>query len=340
LKGTISDKGAYFPQSYLTDMFRFVARNSDKIQVVTYQDFDWRGDFDYAHGYPEEKKGWLKGIKNGQKNSDKAYLLIQYDLDSRPDRSMSLLSHPDHAAVPANIMLFAKRVDRRLLKTTGKLEHTDYEIDDELLSSLAEKGFVVGHHSNCYERSHHNVNEASQILDADINDLKQRFDINFYTAHGGVPCKDGRNNRDMMPLPETSSKVRWVHNGATPFFNKQFSDGGHNSPKLDPADRDIRDFISRMVPGGRYRILVHPQYYDTKFALSKRYSGTPWYDEMLDSIATRPDFDSWEDVVLTNFVNRNSVSKAKIEAVQLVDTKTSSVKGFLSRLRRQFIARK
>lgn len=332
------NKGAYFPQSYLTDMFRFIDRNSDKIQILTYADFLWSDDYDYAHGYPSEKQRWLKSIKNKEVDPDKAYLLVQYDLDSRPERAMSLLSHPAHTSVPANIMLFSRRVDRRLLKTTGRLEYSEYEIDDELLNSLCNNGFVVGYHSNCYERSHHDIEHAPKILNADIKELTQRFDIDFYTAHGGVPCKEGRNNRDIVPLLETSTQVRWVHNGATPFFNKQFSDGGHNSPRRDPSNRDIRDFVSNMMPGGRYRILVHPQYYDTKFSLSKRYSGTPWYDEMLSNIAVDPGFDSWGNVMMTNFVNRNSGTKIKIEREmsQLIDKQAHRLKSFYSRFRKWF----
>lgn len=297
----VNKGGAYFPQTYITDMFAFIKRNSDKVEVLTYQDFDWLEDFDYANGYPVEKKHWLSQIKSGEKDNSKAYLLIQYDLDSRPERAMSLLAHAEHDGVPANIMRFFKRIDRRRLKTSNELAHTDYDIDDGLLNDRIKEGFVVGYHSNCYERSHHHKDDAAQILEKDILQLKKQYDINFYTAHGGVPCDEGINNRDIAPPDETAKQVRWVHNGATPFFNKQFSDGGHNSPQRDPAGRDLRDFVAQMQPGGRYRILIHPQYYATNYGVSKRYSGTVWYDEMLSNLAANSSYDTWAEVDLEKF---------------------------------------
>jgi len=283
-------------------MFDFFQRNSDKIQVITYQDiFSESDDYNYREGYPTEKSQWLNGIKANKIDASKAYVLLQYDIDSQPQRTMDLLNHPSHENVPANIMRFAQRVDRRLLKTTDKLEYTEYPLDTELLNRLCKKRFLVGYHSNCYERSHHDNTLAPQILEQDIQSLQKEHDISFYTAHGGIPCQNKKNNRDVIPLEKTAEQVRWVHNGATPFFNKQFSDGGHNSPLRDPIDRDLRDFIRNIEPGGRYRILIHPQYYANNFSLSKRYSGTSWYDSMAQETQNNEIYDSWQDVKLANF---------------------------------------
>jgi len=294
--------GAVFPQAYITDMFRFFERHKDKIEVITYQDiFSDSEDYNYSLGYRNERKQWLNKVKVNQIDTSKAYVLLQYDIDSQPQRTMNLLKHPSHEKVPANIMRFAKRVDRRLLKTTNKLEYTGYELDTELMNRLSKNRFVIGYHSNCYERSHHDEDLAPNILEQDIHSLQKEHDIEFYTAHGGVPCANGKNNCDVIPLKSTSEKVRWVHNGATPFFNKQFSDGGHNSPLRDPNERDLRDFISNMKRGGRYRILIHPQYYSSSFSPSKRYSGARWYDEMINRVQSDPHYDIWKDVTLSGF---------------------------------------
>ncbi len=306
--------GAYFPQSYLTDMFKFLSRNKDKIEIITYQGLEWNDDYDYDHGYPVEKKAWLSSIKHGESDNSKAYLLIQYDVDTRPERTMNLLRHEVHHAIPANIMCFVKRVDRKHLKKTGELRYTDYELDVDLLRTRQDTGSVIGYHSNCYERSHFNKEKAPYILQDDINILSKDFEIDFYTAHGGVPCPDGLNNRDIKPLRETIGKTRWVHNGATPYFNKQFSDGGHNSPLRDPVNRDLRDFVTQMKPGGRYRILVHPQYYDTSFRPSKRYSGTDWYDAMLSKLEENENYDTWEGVRLSGFDSKNSIHPIPIDS--------------------------
>lgn len=318
------DSGAYFPQAYLTDMFRFLERNDDKIKVLTYADFDWQDDYAFDSGYPDEKKRWLNGIKDGSIDATKAYLLIQYDLDSRPERGMSLLSHEAHQNIPANVTCFHKRVDRRHLKQTDELRYTDYDIDKGLLRKLESNGFVIAYHSNCYERSHHNYDLARAILNQDIDELKKDYVIDFYTAHGGVPCSDGLNNRDIEPLPETCEKVRWVHNGATPFFNKQYSDGGHNSPVRDPAERDIRDFVANMKPGGRYRILCHPQYYAVDHGVSQRYSDTKWYDELIADARSAAKPDTWRHVHLKHFPNADlatSVDEKKQSPMSLRVTK-------------------
>ena len=300
---------AYFPESYLTQMLRFFERNRDKVQVITYQDiFAVSDDYDYAQGYPSEREQWIENTRKDTVDTGKAYVLIQYDVDSGPQRTMSLLRHPAHERTPANVMRFAKRVNRRLLKTAGELEYTDYDLDKDLLSRLSKQGFVIGYHSNCYERSHHDESRAPEILAEDIDALREEHEVRFYTAHGGVPCAEGKNNRDIQPLAATAQSVRWVHNGATPFFNRQFSDGGHNSPLRDPAGRDLRDFVARFRRAGRYRILLHPQYYDVNCRISKRYSGTPWYDEMVSSVKSDPDYDIWAQVKFDNFDTKEPIN--------------------------------
>lgn len=289
-------KGAYFPLSYLTDMLGYFRNNRDRYSIITYADLLWEDDYDYKNGYPEEKKRWLHGIKTGLIDNNKAYVLIQYDMDSCPERTMAVLSHKSHSCIPATITRFLKRVNRRLFKYKNILEYTDYNIDLELLNRLTKHQFLIAYHSNCYERSGHNEILAKEILKDDIEELRKYHDIEYYTAHGGVPCKAGKNNKDIEPSDQESLKVRWVHNGATPYFDSSFSDGGHNSPYRDPKNRDIRDFVARMMPGGRYRILLHPQYYDIEYRHSDRYAGTAWYDSLVQGYRKCPNYNSWSSV--------------------------------------------
>jgi len=294
--------GAYFPQQYLTDMFRFFKQHNEEIEIITYRDLCWdTNDYDFEGWYPSEKQAWLNRIDSGQIDPKKAYVLIQYDLDSRPERAMSLLSHAEHSDIPANVMRFNQRIDRKRLKTCDEVMLTEYDINTQLLQKLEAEGFLIGLHSNCYERSHHDASLAKKILASDIEELQKKHTIDFYTAHGGVPCAEGLNNRDVPPSANVAKTVRWVHNGATPYFTSQFSDGGHNSPVRDPADRDLRDFVKNMKPGGRYRILIHPQYYDVLFTKSARYTGTTWYDAMTDELEREGVTDTWGTVDLPLF---------------------------------------
>ena len=138
---------------------------------------------------------------------------------------------------------------------------------------------------------------ALKVFDQDVRQLSERFPIKFFSAHGGVPDPNGLNNRDMPFHESWQRKLRWVHNGHSPHFALQFSDGGHHSPDRDPAKRDLRDFVRSFKPGKRYRVLLHPQYYSNNPVPSPRYTGTAWYDELMQqgSDAAEP---HWKDVTL------------------------------------------
>jgi hypothetical protein len=289
--------GAYFPRRYVTDFFRFIKEHEADIGVVTYDDLPWNDDWDFAGRYPEERKAWDTQLASGERDPNKAYVLLQYDVDSYPSRSMNLLREPTHEICPANVMIFNERINRQQLKSMGKLVYTDYELDDELLRSLSDKGFVVAYHMNAYERGLFDTDRALEIFDRDVRQLSERFPIRFFSAHGGVPGPDGRNNRDMPFHRDWQRKLRWVHNGHTLRIDGQFSDGGHNSPRLNPASRDLRDFVRKFKPGKRYRILLHPQYYSNNPLPSERYGGTPWYDELIQQ-GHDPSDSLWGDVKL------------------------------------------
>ena len=277
-----SRSGAYFPRRLLTEFFDFIADPASGIQAITYADFAWRETDDFNAGYPAEWRAWQGELKDGTRDPDKAYLVLQYDVDSRPERTLGLLREPSHQRVPANIMIFNKRVDRRHLKNTGELRFTEYDLDDRLFHDLEKRGFVIGYHTNAYEQSVFAVDEALKVFDRDVRELQKRFNIEFFSAHGGVAGPDGKNNNGIPFHPDWTTRLKWVHNGCSPKFDGQFSDGGHNSPKRDPQGRDLREFVKGFRPGKRYRLLVHPQYYDTEYRRSPRFAGTPWYDEMLE----------------------------------------------------------
>jgi hypothetical protein len=290
--------GAYFPRRYLTDFFRFIEAHDADLRVITYGDLPWNDDWDFASGYPVERKAWASQLASGERDPNKAYILLQYDVDSWPKRTMSLLREPTQLLVTTNIMIFNKRIDRSRLKMTGELKYTDYELDEALLHTLTDRGFVVCYHTNANEQGLFDTERALEVFDRDVRELSNRFPIRFFSAHGGVPGPDGRNNHHLPFHSDWQTKLRWVHNGYSPRFNGQFSDGGHNSPARDPVKRDFRDFVRTFKPGRRYRILLHPQYYSDMPLPSPRFSGTKWYDDMMSANEAAPTESLWKDVQL------------------------------------------
>lgn len=289
-------RSAYFPRRYLTEFFDFLKHHETIFEVLTYADFPWGDDCDYERNYPNEWKRWKRQLASGERDPNKIYVVLQYDVDSRPDRTMALLREPSHRCAPANIMIFNRRVDRKRLKTSGELALTDYDLDADLLQRLEAEGFVVGYHCNAYERADFDEAHALDIFDEDVRALSQQYKIRFFSAHGGVPDSEGRNNRH-LPFPAAwVDKLKWVHNGHAVQFNGHYSDGGHNSARIDPSHRDLRSFVSRMRPGGRYGVLLHPQYYGEDPRVSPRYGGTPWYDNLIRASRGSDSGSLWEDV--------------------------------------------
>lgn len=326
------ESGAYFPQRYLTGFFDFLKRHPDKLQVMTYADMPWLDDFDHDANYPKEYAAWNGLLKTGVVDPGKCYVFVQYDVDTRPERTMDLLRHPAHRGVPANVMIFNQRIDRRRLKTSGQLGYTDYELDEALLHDLQNEGFLIGYHCNAFEQGLHDTDRALDVFDADMRALSSRFDVRFFSAHGGVPGPDGRNNKDLPVHQDWARRLRWVHNGRTPAFDFSYSDGGHNSPKRDPAKRDLRDVVSHFAPGRRIRILIHPQYYDHQPKGSARYSGTPWYDAMMSRSSESSSYDPWQNVMLTGF-SRSGAARSRMRSatVQKLSRQLGRVRQFLRR---------
>jgi hypothetical protein len=287
----------YFPRRFLTDFLKFIRDHSADINLLTYDSLPWGDDSDYEGGYPEELARWKQGLRSGQFDRRKAHVLIQYDVDSRAERTMALLATPEHNAIPANTMIFNRCIDRVALKNHDILRPKDYKVDYALLGHLENHGFVIGYHSNAVERAHFDLERALVIFFEDMDELSARFKIRFFSAHGGVVGPNGEKNRSLQIPRDRRSGLWWVHNGISPRFRASFSDGGHNRTTVAPKERDLRDFVRRFQPAERYRILIHPQYYDLRPHASKSFSGTLWYDELLVRAAT--DTSSlWSDVRL------------------------------------------
>jgi|GEM_PF-1220672 len=293
----ISDgSGAYFPRRYLLDFFEYLKTHSDKYNIITYDDIPIQDTKDQEANYIGEFKNWVQTVAKTDEGKAKAHVLIQYDIDSRPERANALLASPHHDDIPANVMLFRDRIDRKRFKKTGELRFTEYDFDMELLKKRMTENYVMGYHTNAYEKSEHNMDRALEIFNDDMTYFHDNFGVKYFSAHGGVPGPNGLNNNSLPFDERWVERSTWVHNGRTLRFQGYFSDGGHNSEARDPQKRDLRDFVAGMEPGKRYRMLLHPQYYADNNTRSERFTGTPWYDEMIDSHKKSPSKSLWNDI--------------------------------------------
>lgn len=287
-------RGAYFPLRYYVGFLEYLAAHPDLFDILTYDDLPWDGDFDFKRHYPHERAVWDRRLSSSDR-ADKISVLIQHDVDSRPERTEVLLQEEERLGVPSNVMIFNRRHDRKLLKHRGTLTYTDYDIDTRYLQHLESLGFVVGYHTNAVEQAGWVLPHAVARFREDLETLRMTFRIRYFSPHGGVPGPDGTNNKD-IPLPdELARDVRWVHNGHTPRFDGNYSDGGINNPKRDIRTRDLRDFVRTWRLGGRYRVLVHPQYYDDTATPADHLCVADWYREIFDTL-TRNRASGWESV--------------------------------------------
>jgi hypothetical protein len=292
-------KGGYFPLEYFVHFLEFLIKNGDIMEIITYDDLAWGNDFDYASNYKQEYSRWKGEMKSGLRDRQKIYVLLQHDVDSRAERTMKVVLKEEHLGIRSNVMIFTERLNRKKLKSDGVVSFTEYPVDYEYLRNLQENcGFVVGYHCNAYEKALFHMERACKIFEEDVARLRCHFNISYFSAHGGVPGPVGYNNRNMKIPASLRNDIRWVHNGCSPYFDGTYSDGGINSPRLDPRKRDLRDFVRRWKRGKRYRVLTHPQYYNSPCKASPRLAGTPWYEEVLEVYDSVRPASAWDGVKL------------------------------------------
>ena len=273
-------QGGYFPLEYLVEFFEYL-KNKKNIEIITYADLAWSDRQDSETIYEAEKKNWQKQLKSGERDSNKIYVLIQHDVDSRPERSMQIIKEEINIGIPSNVMIFSRRHNRKELKINSVLQYTDYELDIDLLRQAEkEHGFVIGYHCNAYEQALYDLPTAQQRMIEDLNELRKTNTIKFWSAHGGVPGPEGKNNNKIIPPKQVEEETIWVHNGAGPYFDGNYSDGGLNNKKRDPKNRNLRDFVATWQPGKRYRILTHPQYYNSPPQYNEWLGTAEWYKKL------------------------------------------------------------
>lgn len=270
----------------------FLARERDRIKVITYADLAWSNDDTWDDDYVDERKRWKSRVKSDPKLRDRIFVLLQHDVDSWPERSMTIAQLEAERGLRSNLMVFNRSHLRSALTERGAIEYLPYELDVQLLQRLErEHGFVIAYHVNALEQSLWDTRAAQKRFRSDIRALREHFDVRFFSAHGGVPSPDGRNNSDFVPSRWSRRGLRWVSTGHTARFDGNYTDGSLLSPAVLP-ERDLREFVRTWEPGRRYRVLTHPQYYGEPSRPLPRIVGIPWYDELFGRSAD----ELWGDV--------------------------------------------
>jgi len=300
------DKQGYIPLEFLVDFLEFLRRNQETVEVITYDDLDWKDDFNYQESYPTEWENWNRQLRTGARNPNKIYVILQHDVDARPERTMAILNEEQRLGIPSNVMLFHRRINRRHFQKTGELLYTEYDLDMVALRRFQDKGFVFCYHCNAFERALFNVDKAMEIFQEDVNALRWHLKIRYFSPHGGPRSAEGRTSNS-LPVPESLRRsIRWVANRRSVRFTASFSDGGPNSQKRDPSERDLRDFVRSWKPGNRYRVLTHPQYYHSPCGVSPRLSEAAWYSEVLKFYNTKRPGSAWDEVTLLKYGRKSN----------------------------------
>jgi hypothetical protein len=244
-----------FPQKYLLEFIQYVSCDP-RFHLITYDDLDFQDDFDYENAYPEEYARW-----NETADKSKIHLLIQYDVDSHPQRAVEMIKHHVLWEAPITVML------RRMVLDT---------------IMYVPKGCIVGYHCDTYERSEFDIDKAHELFVEDVVELEKRFGpVKYWSPHGGKRSPDGKSNAHVIKTPKAfQHKLRWVHNKYTVRFDRQFTDGGITSTAYS-AKRDLTAFVELLRPGGRYRVLVHPQYYTQQWSATVVLKDEAWYQHIL-----------------------------------------------------------
>ena len=162
------------------------------------------------------RRGDARLGRDGRRDPEKIYVFLQHDVDDAPERTEAVLREEERLGLPSCVMIFNRRLDRRLLQDSGEPREKAYVTDDDYLRHLEKKGWIIGYHSNAYEQSAFDKQKAEEILIRDMRELRERFTIEFFCPHGGVRDADGRSNA-VLEIPDSLRlSIRWVLNRHIP----------------------------------------------------------------------------------------------------------------------------
>jgi len=242
---------------YISGLVRWLAESD--YNVMSYHDLAGA----VRHGDENsEFQRWIdRETKLGQKS-----ILLQYDIDARPDVAADLMKTHIECGVPGNAMIFRTKIFDWKLKREGIVEVDDnYDLDIPTMQAFQDMGGVIGYHCNAFDQAGGNVEQAIEIFHEDVAELRKTFDIKFFSMHGGFVAPDGGCNARLDVAPYLKDLgLTWVHNGHSLYFHSNWADGSASNPIYRNESNDALDFILSTGVGQRSRLLFHPQYYNDK----------------------------------------------------------------------------
>ena len=271
-----SETKSVIPLNYYRGFLEYLSKNSDSIEIITYNDLPWGDDYDYKINFPDERKKWINEIRD--KNS--IYLLIQHDVDAYPELTEKMLRLEEKFGIRSNVFVFNRKIDREALQVKGEVRYTGYNVNWQYLKQLEQNGVVIGYHTNAYEQSEFDNKLAQQIFLDDLKELREKYDVRYFSAHGGVRDSRGYSNVNIALSDGIIKSARWVHNRYGVRFDYVYTDGGAVNRKY-PYEMDLVKFTQQMKPGNRYRVLIHPQYFNDEIHRSNNLSGYTWYEKAI-----------------------------------------------------------
>lgn len=239
---------------YLSGLVRWLA-DSD-YRVMTYLELDLPR---LPDGAIDEFRDWISAAES---RSERA-VLLHYDVDARPDITTEVLrTHIEHR-VPANVMVFHRKIFDWKLKREGVVEFDAYDLDYATLEAFQNIGGVIGYHCNAFDQSGGDEARAIEIFAEDVRELRKHFDIRIVSMHGGHVTPDGKCNAT-LPVDRLLQELglTWVHNGRSVYFHANWADGSASNPRYRAESSSPLDFLLSTNPGQRTRLLFHPQYYN------------------------------------------------------------------------------
>ena len=289
---------------YMAGMIRWLG--SSEYRVISYLDLDLPRTPDEA---TDEFRAW---ISEAEVRGERA-VLLQYDVDARPDITWELLgTHIEHR-VPANVMIFRRKIFDWKLKREGVVEFDEYELDYAVLEAFQNAGGVVGYHCNAFDQAGGDEARALDIFADDVAELRKHFDIRVMSMHGGHVTPEGKCNATLPVGPLLDELgLAWVHNGQSVCFHANWADGSASNPRYRTESGNPLDFIVSANPGQRIRLLFHPQYYndhtDSRFDYPILHDAA-WVKRTVDAVALGS-YDGAADWASREAGTRASIAKA------------------------------
>jgi hypothetical protein len=248
------------------------------VEFITYDDLMWGDDVDYKNYYPQESRRWDEGYGKRILDRSKVYVLLQHDTDNGPTETVAMARLEERLGIRSSIMTFARWTREKASETAD-----EYPIDWTALKDLESKGFCIGYHCNAMHIANFDVELACKTFIEDIAALKRKFNLRYFSPHGGYAGPRGETNSSLLYPDLCPNDLRWVHNRFSPSFDLSYSDGRlMERIKANDKPPDLREWTSRLEPGRRHRALIHSQYFhEDEFEALRPSAGNlvPWYSE-------------------------------------------------------------